>query len=150
MKKKINDRKVFYDIAWSPLVKYEKYDAMKIPELAGIISFEEKNRKGITPLLVYACWRDGLRVGIRRLMDRLYTPFLGITSSLEEISDLYYRYTMVDSSPQDMKDIIFWLIRNYNPRLNSQGFEDSGRYEDISVKEREMLKGQVVEKFPVH
>ena len=137
MKKDIVKDEVFYSITWSEERKYEKYDAMRfLPELAGIISIEEKHNTGNRPLLFYACWRDGLRVGLRKLMDPLYTEHPGLLEKLDIYSKLYYCYTVVDSSPVDMKDILFWLIRTYNPELNSPEYRDSGRYKNISVEQR--------------
>jgi hypothetical protein len=149
MKKKIIRDSVYYDIAWSPLYTYDKYDAMKrLPELAGILAFFEKGPAGVESLLFYTCWRDGLRVGMRRLIDPAYTPQKEITEKLNSYN-LSYRYTVVDSSPGDMSDILAWLIGGYKPLLNSPDYNGSGRYDKFFVRETELKPDQVVEKFSI-
>jgi hypothetical protein len=49
---------------------------------------------------------------------------------------MFYRYCVVDTSPQDLRDIMFWLIKEYKPKLNDiKDFADSKRYMNIFVKE---------------
>lgn len=143
MKKKIIKNNAYYSITWSEERKYEKYDALKfLPELAGIIFIYQKQEAGIRLILLYACWRDGLRVGLRKLMDPLYTPDMELLRNLTAYSSFFYRFTVIDSSPFDMKDILFWLITTYNPELNSAWYKDSGRYGGIFVEER--VSNQVI------
>ncbi|TAL35267.1 MAG: hypothetical protein EPN93_10735 [Spirochaetes bacterium] len=150
MKKSERGREVYYTIAWSKLYRYDKYDAMKVlPELAGILSLYEE-RPGNDPLflLVYGCWRDGLRMGLKYLMD----PHLPKRDALRrrlEGRPLLYKYTVVDSSPADMQDVMYWLIKNYAPELNTVDlFPDSKRYENISVRETDLRDDEVVERIP--
>ena len=62
---------------------------------------------------------------------------------------LLYKYTIVDSSLQDMQDVMYWLIQNYNPEFNQiLDFGDSKRYQNIYVKEMTMRDDQYIEKIP--
>ena len=85
--------------------------------------------------LFYACWRDGLRVGLAKLMDELVLKHNDLREKLLE-HDMYFKYTVIDTSPLDIQDIMFWLIKENKPSLNDvKGFTDSRRYMNIFVKE---------------
>lgn len=150
MVKKIIGKDVYYHLAWSPVHKYDRYNASRVlPELSGIISLFYIGKKGPEHLLIYGCWRDGCRVAMKKLLT--LDPF---TQRLPEITRtidterLYYRYTIVDTNPKDMQDILFWLIKTYTPEYNNaEAFEDSQRYENIAVKESDMRADQAVERF---
>ena len=150
MKKSVRNNDVFYTIVWSRDFSYDKYTAMRIlPELAGIISIMEKDPRG-DPLclLVYGCWHDGLRMGFKNLMDPLFTKNELIQQRLEG-RKLFYKYTVVDSNPIDMQDILYWLIMNNKPEFNTVDmFNDSKRYENIYVKEMTLEDDQVMERLP--
>ena len=152
MKKKIVKRDVFYSIMWSTIFPYDKYSISRIlPEMSGIVCLL-KNRPKRDPeyLIFYGCWRDGLRKGLKNLFDPVYSKLPEIRDDIET-RDLLYKYTVVDSNPIDMKDIMFRLMRDYKPKYNNyRGFRESGRYENIYIMETTMKKGQYVERFPDH
>lgn len=139
MKKNIIDQNVYYSIDWSRLFTYtDKYEARRVlPELPGIIWVQNKIGKRIESSLFFACWRDGLRVGFAKLMDDLVEQHNNLRAELIQY-DMFYKYCVVDTHPQDLQDIMFWLIKEYKPRLNDRkGFKDSERYMNIFVKEVE-------------
>jgi hypothetical protein len=62
---------------------------------------------------------------------------------------MLFKYTIVESSPLDMQDVMYWLIHEYSPLLNSlEEFSDSKRYRDIYVKELLIGDDRVTERFP--
>ena len=138
MKKAIRDKNVYYSIDWSRLFEYDKYEARRVlPELPGIIWVQNKIERRIETSLFYACWRDGLRVGFSKLMDDLVLRHNDLREQLIQY-DMFYKYCVVDTNPQDLRDIMFWLIKEYKPRLNDiKDFKDSKRYMNIFVKEVE-------------
>ncbi|MCP4134032.1 MAG: hypothetical protein GY754_23880 [bacterium] len=151
MKKTERGNNVYYDLAWSPLYEYDKYTALKIvPELGGLISLHQKIGNKYETLIFFGCWRDGCRIGLRKIMDPDITqlPHL-MRDIIENEMEIYYRYTVIDSSVKDLQDIMFWLIKSCKPRYNdAANFKDSRRYKDIFVKEIELGPNDVVEKFP--
>ncbi len=148
MKKRIHNDEAFYDIAWSPFYKYEKYSAGKIlPELAGIVSLHHAERNSYSDLIYYGCWRDGCRIGLKKFIDYETSNYKHIIGNFD-MGNLYYRYTVVDTSPQDLKDILFWLIASYDAEYNNKRtFSDSKRYKNINVRESSMQQGDVIEKL---
>ncbi len=147
MKKKIRGDEVHYTIAWSRIVLFDKYAMSRsVPELPGIVFFfRQENGRG--PLFVYGCWREGLRLGVKYLFDPGFSKVPKIAHAL--VSDrLYFKYTVVDSDPGDMKDIMSVLISKYTPAFNNSAFGDTGRYSAIHLREIDMKDGEVVEKIP--
>jgi hypothetical protein len=138
MKKKLNENDVYYSINWSRLFDYDKYTARRVlPELSGILWIQNKIGKKMETSLFYACWRDGLRVGLSKLMDDLVQKHNDLREKLIEY-DMFYKYCVIDTHPQDIQDVMFWLIKEYKPKLNdNKDFEDSKRYMNIFVKETE-------------
>jgi hypothetical protein len=138
MKKDIRERDVYYSINWSRLFEYDKHEARRVlPELPGILWIQNKINRKMETSLFYACWRDGLRVGLSKLMDDLVLQHNDLREKLIE-HDLYFKYSVVDTHPKDIQDIMFWLIKEYKPSLNDKaGFSDSKRYMNIYVKETE-------------
>ena len=138
MKKAIRDKNVYYSIDWSRLFEYDKYEARRVlPELSGIIWIQNKIGKNMEISLFYACWRDGLRVGLSKLMDDLVLKHNDLREQLIQY-DMFYKYCVVDTNPLDLQDIMFWLLNQYKPRLNDiKDFKDSKRYMNIFVKETE-------------
>jgi len=136
MLKKTAGNDVYYSISWSRVIEYEKYSAARIiPELSGIVRLMHKKNNKYIDVLFYACWRDGCRVGLKKLMDDLIDTHNDIREKLME-SDIYYCYTVIDKSPKDMQDIMYWLIKEYKPALNDiKNFNDSKRYKNIHLKE---------------
>lgn len=147
MKKRIVGDEAHYTVAWSRIVPFDKYAMTRIvPELPGIVFFSRKEN-GRGPLFVYGCWREGLRLGLKYLFDPEFSKVPKIAHEL--VSDrLYFKYTVVDSDPRDMKDIMSVLISKYSPALNNSSFGDTGRYSAIHLREVEMKDGEVVEKIP--
>ncbi len=151
MNKILNNDDAHYTLAWSQLFKYDKYTAMKIlPELSGIVNIFKKNKNGknYENQLFYGCWRDGCRIGFSKLLDPLFTPQSEILNAMGS-DDIYYKYTVVDTSQKDMKDIMFWLMQSYKTKFNNpKAFTDSKRYRNISVDEKLLDKDSVVERLP--
>ncbi|HPB80757.1 MAG TPA: hypothetical protein PK200_01835 [Spirochaetota bacterium] len=151
MKKRVLDENVYYTIAWSRLFTFgDKFSASRIlPELPGILGIFEKRRNGDPKcLLFYGCWRDGLRLGLKNFFDPIFSKNKILAATMLE-TDLLYKYTVVDTSPLDMKDILYWLICEYSPEYNSvTTFLDSKRHANISVREIEMRKDQIVDNIP--
>ena len=87
-------------------------------------------------MLFYACWKSGVRNGIRDLLDPGFSQFPELIE-LSEKKDLKYKYAIVDTHYLDMQDIMYWLIKEYNPILNNlKDFTDSKRYKDIYLMEK--------------
>jgi hypothetical protein len=147
MKKDVRGQDVYYSINWSRLFEYDKYEARRVlPELPGIIRIQNRINKKMETTLFYACWRDGLRVGLSKLMDDLVLKHNDLREKLLE-NDMFYQYSVIDKSPLDIQDIMFWLIKEHKPSLNdSKGFNDSKRYMNIFVKEIEDKSGDIYKK----
>ena len=135
MEKNIVGKDVYYTIIWSQPNHCNRHTVMGIPNLAGIVClFQEEH--GINKyLLLYACWKSGVRNGTRDLLDPNFTLFPELIK-LSDKKDLMFKYAIVDSHSLDVQDIMYWLIREYEPSLNnSEEFTDSERYKDIYLKE---------------
>ena len=136
MKKEVIGNGVFFVIEWSEYYKYERISSGRIlPDMPGIIHFADQSRPVQENLMIFAAWREGLRSGMKNIFDPLFTPF---PSMVEDFSsrDLMFRYCVIDSSPEDMKDVMFWLLQSYNPKYNdTKRFDDTKRYRDISIRE---------------
>jgi hypothetical protein len=144
MQKKVKDDTVYYAIGWSKTFKYDRISAARIlPELPGILYLYEESKGRLKDLLCYACWRDGLRMGIKVLLDPIFSTQPQLLKQLKD-KKLYFKYTIIDSSPQDMQDVMFWIMRSYAPVLNnSKEFTDSKRFREICVKEANLKKGEI-------
>jgi hypothetical protein len=141
MKTTAVDENVYYEIEWSEPYKYDRISAGRIlPDMPGILMFTEMKGKDHYPLFLFASWREGLRSGMKNLMDDMFSKMPDTAIHLKS-ADLYYCYTVIDTSPLDMKDILFWLIRTYTPEYNNaETFKDSKRFTEIAVKETKMRK----------
>lgn len=147
MKKDVRGQDVYYSIEWSRLFEYDRYEARRVlPELPGIIWIQNRANRKFETSLFYACWRDGLRVGLSKLMDDLVLKHNNLREKLIE-HDMYFQYCIVDQSPKDIQDIMYWLIKEYRPSLNDiNSFKDSRRYMNIFVKEIEDTSGPISKK----
>lgn len=140
MNKTVRDETVCYQIEWSAPFEYDRITAGRIlPDMPGILFLSEKIGADHIPLFCYACWREGVRSGLKNVMDEMFTPFPVMVARLKE-KGFCYRYAVVDTTPHDMKDIMFWLICTYHPEYNNADYSDSGRYVDVSVREMPMKK----------
>jgi hypothetical protein len=151
MKKTVLENNVYYTVAWSPMRMYDKHAASRIlPELAGIVCLLREQKKEEHDYLMFlACWRNGLRLSLKNFMDPLFSKYKDIATRLES-EKVLYKFTVVDTSPSDMQDAMYGLIRTYQPEYNNIGeFQDSKRYKNIFVKEIEMGKEDIIEKFPM-
>jgi len=132
MKKNVRDNDVYYYVEWSRLFEYDRHSVTRlIPELPGIVLMQHRAKKKMLNMLVFAC----CRVGIKKLMDEYTRTHVSIRERLCE-SEVYFRYAIVDTSQKDIKDIMYWMIKEYKPELNDlTTFTDSKRYMNIFVKE---------------
>lgn len=137
MKKNIRGSDVYYYVEWSRLFEYDRLIATRsIPELPGIVWLQHRINKKMEHMLFYACWRDGCRVGLKKLLDEFTTTRVSLRERLME-SEVYFRFSIIDTSQNDIKDIMYWLIKEYKPELNDlAAFTDSKRYMNIFVKEQ--------------
>ncbi len=148
MKKKVRGKDVYFSLAWSPLYKYDKYTAIKIlPETPGIICLLEK----ITPnrmdyLIFYNSWRDGCRVSMKKLLDPILINQPLLIKDIDH-EKIYYKYTVAEGQIDDIRDIMYWLIKTYKPKHNRHDIEDSKRYKNIYIRESVMKRNDIVEKI---
>jgi hypothetical protein len=136
--KKIKNNEAYYEIHWSTLAKVDKYEiTRKVPSEAGIYELYYKDPKGKLILFKLArAWYGGLRSVIRSKTD----PILEENASRRKILEshtCYYRYALTFSY-NDMTDILSYYRSAYFPKLHA--YEDSGRYEEIYVKETSVDK----------
>jgi len=79
-------------------------------------------------------------------MDDLVLKHNDLRDKLLE-HDLFYQYSVIDTSPLDIQDIMYWLIKEHKPALNDiKSFNDSQRYMNIFVKEIEDKSGEIYKK----
>ena len=149
MKKSIRNNEAYYTLAWSPYHKYDKYAVRsKVPELAGIVDLSHRENNRLHPVMFYSCWRDGCRIGLNKLLDPVLSRHPDLMEKLLD-GELYFRYTVVDTTFGDMGDIMHLLIHKYRPPMNDLNFPHSNRYNKIHLKEINLSDTDVVEKFPV-
>ncbi|MBN1501737.1 MAG: hypothetical protein JW982_16375 [Spirochaetes bacterium] len=137
MNKKTVNNKTFYGIGWSREYPYERISASRIlPDLPGIVMFYEDGRGRLSECLCFACWREGLRMGVKMLFDPLLSKQTYLRKMLEN-KKLVFKYCIVDSSSKDLQDVFAMLIGKYKPELNSaDSVTDSGRYDEINLVEK--------------
>jgi hypothetical protein len=141
---KVHEDSVYYTIAWSAVYPFDKYSASRIiPELSGLLYFtrqwDDRDRR---PIFIYGCWRDGLRMGFKLLFDPMFSKHPGIAHALME-GPLFFKFTVVDTTPKDLKDVMSKLISGYRPDFNHADFPSSSRYGAVFVKETKMREGDV-------
>ena len=148
MHKEIKKENVFYNIIWSRPAKCDRHTVMGIPGLAGIVCLFQKKNDIINYLLFYASWKSGVRSGARDLLDPNHSQFPELIT-LSDKKDLMFKYAIVDTSPKDMQDIMYWLINEYCPELNnSKDFIDSQRYKEIYLLEMDENDEKEGSSFP--
>ncbi len=147
MKKDVSGRNVFYSLKWSKLHKYDKYSATRIaPDLPGILAIAYIEDGNLEYLLFFGCWRNGFRTELKRMFDPDQTKFPALIDSYRH-DRLFFKYCNVDTKPEDIQDILYYLFKTYEPRFNNfRDFHDSQRYQNISVKELVLDGDSVVEK----
>jgi hypothetical protein len=140
VKKNIVGSNVFFSIEWSKFFKYDRVSAGRIlPDMPGILQFAEQQSGIQKNILLFASWREGLRTGMKNIFDPHFCKMTGIRDDLMDRDELLFRYTVIDTSPQDMQDIFFWLLKSYTPlHNNSESYEDSGRFTEICVEEKDL------------
>jgi len=151
VRKKIHGKEVFYTIAWTPIVTYDRFNASRIlPELPGIAEILSIEEGGHKTLMFLECWREGLRSGLKNLLEADSPVFGDIRRRLNEY-DTAFRFTEVTTSPHDLKDIMYWLIQaTHAPFNNVEAFTDTGRYRAINVKEIARSGEDIIERIPPH
>ncbi len=149
MHKQVIKENVFYDIIWSLPAVFDRHTLMGIPGMAGVVCIFKQKHDVIDYILFYASWKSGVRGGARDLLDPNHSQFPQLIE-LSEKKDLMFKYTIIDTNPQDMQDILYWLINEYHPELNnSSDFTDSRRYKDIYLLEMYEDYGERNSAFPV-
>ena len=99
-------------------------------------------------LIFYGCWREGLRITTRNFFDPIFSQHTDIVEQLHD-RKLLYKYAVIDTTPKDVKDVMYWLINHYKPLFNDDaGFKDSKRYKHIYVRELVMEKGEMGKRIP--
>jgi hypothetical protein len=151
MKKTIIGNDIYYTLAWTPIYRYDRFEASRImPELGGIISLLYRNQSKIDYLIFYSCHRDGCRVGFKKFMDPAFTRYPEIVKELD-LTRLYYKFSIIDEgNVLDVQDILYWLIRTYRPRYNETGFKDTQRFDNIYLNEVSRGEDDVVERIVGH
>ncbi len=124
---------VYFTLNWSALAQGDKYRIISsVPSMGGLYElYYMDDRKKLVLLERSRAWYGGLRARIRKSVDPTLQSDLKLRAILEE-RDLYYRYTTLESR-DDMIDIIYFFQRLENP--HGRGFQHSGRYASIYVKE---------------
>jgi len=83
-------------------------------------------------------------------MDPAATRYPDIIQQLD-LKRLYYKFTVIDEgNMNDMRDIMYWLIRTHQPRYNESTFKDSQRFSNIYINEVLRSNEDVVEKIHGH
>lgn len=135
IEKNIFEDDVYYKISWSKPYMCNRHVISGIPILPGIVFLYQEEKGIINSLLYYACWKSGIRIGVRNLLDPDFTLFPELIK-LSDDKDLLFRYAVIDTHFLDVKDILYWLIREYVPKYNNEKeFKDSERYKEIYLKE---------------
>ncbi len=149
MRKRVHGKEVYYTLAWSAVNAYDRFSASRfLPELPGIIEIMSIENGNYQTLMFLECWREGLRSGIKNLLEPDSPKFSDLRRKLTRY-DIAYRFTEVNSSPNDLKDIMYWLIQaTHAPFNNIDGFTDTGRYTSINVKELNRNGEDIVERIP--
>jgi hypothetical protein len=131
--KQVEDGVAFFTVRWSPLRKAEKYDIVRhVPSMAGFFElYYMDTNKTLHLFYVSRVWIGGLRSRLRKLTD----PDLEDDPKRKHIletRDCYYRYSLSESF-MDLTDVFFFFSETYYPHTSTA--EDSGRYDEIYVKE---------------
>lgn len=135
MEKLVTKDNAYYKIVWSPFGKYDRHLLSRLmPVTPGIVGLFYQSSNRYTPVLFIECWRDGLRDGIKNFMDPVFLKFKELRKQVD-LEQVHISYTVIESSPKDMADILYFLIKSYKPKLNSQEFKHSGRYKNVYVSE---------------
>ncbi len=137
IKKKEDNKEVFFQVYWSLLKKADKYEiSSSVPSLGGIYElYYMDEKKKLNLMFIDWVWYGGLRSRLRRQTDSvlIYTPE---HKKILENYDCYYRYSLSNSS-KDMMDIIYFFGKSHFP---DQDFEHSGRYDTIYLTEHSPQK----------
>ncbi len=150
MKKSVKNNNAYYTIVWSKEYPYDRHSASRIlPEMAGLLCLLEERRPfEYRPLIFYGCWREGLRLGMKNFFDPAFSKYGDIAKEMLS-RKLFYKYSVIDTTPFDLKDIMYWLIGKYAPEFNNlEKFKCTRRYENISVREIVMREGAISEHIP--
>jgi hypothetical protein len=127
--KQISGNTCHYTLNWSPYVEMDRYLVHGIVPSEGGIFQVYVNRKGQLHLIhTELSHYGGLRNRVREMIDPLYmghNPYKDII----ENEQCFVRYS-VFISITDMQDVMNYLT----------GSEDSGRYDDIMVFEKDLLQ----------
>lgn len=135
MKKTIISDNAYYSISWSPFEKYDRHVLTRIlPELPGITGLFYQDKGKYKPVLFLECWRDGIRGGIKNFMDPVFQKYKELREAVD-MEKVWISFTVITSSPYDLADILYCLIHQYRPELNSLLFRHSGRSKNIYLTE---------------
>lgn len=131
---RVRGQDVFYTLAWSPLIKADKYKVTtSVPAVAGVYELymmDEERRLNL--LTVAHAWYGGLRSQLREAIDPDAAP-----SPLRRAAiaggDLYCRYAPSDSLDA-LLDVAWFLRKAYF--ANAAPARNSGKYASIHLEER--------------
>lgn len=133
--KRTRDDSAYFTIWWSPVVPLTKQVIRgRIPSLPGLFEIY-CDEGGRTPELVgrARAYYGGLRNTLRGLVDSI-SPYPLNGEILDRSRDHFARYAAIES-PEDMDDILFFFASRAG--LEDE-YDDSGRYEEIFVKEESL------------
>ena len=118
--------------------RYDRHILTRLPGMPGIIGlFIEKGGKRF-PLLFLGSWLDGIRGLIKNFMDPFFIRYRELREKIEEkieMEEIRVTCTVIETSPEDIQDILYYLIQTYRPPNNLQSFAGSGRYKNVYVEE---------------
>ena len=118
-----------FTVKWSPYILMDKYLIHKIvPSEKGIYQVFRKQGKSLQLLMMDKAFYGGLRNRLREIIDPLYMGYNPYREEIQE-SICYLRFTLV-SLQDDMDDLLHFFT----------GHEETGRYEDILVEEKETME----------
>ncbi len=127
--KQVSGKIAKFSLNWSPYVEMDRYLVHGIvPSEGGIFQVYVNDRGGLQLIHTEMSHYGGLRNRVRELIDPLYMGNNPIKATVES-KQCFVRYSIFISIG-DMEDVMHYLT----------GSEDSGRYDEVLVFERELMQ----------
>jgi len=121
------------------MLQYDRHVFTRLmPGVPGITGFFTEKDGERLPILFLGCWQDGLRDLIKNFMDPFFIRYKELREEIEkeiEMEEIHIAYTVIETSPKDIQDILYYLIQTHHPSSNSLSFSSSGRYKKVYVEE---------------